>query len=97
MTSLQDESSITNVGDDGVGNYCQLLARVSDERKDDVLGNEVIFRLGSDSSPPAQNDNRGVAQNDNFSGNELMDGEDLVERMVWEGDVVRSWGNFIPR
>jgi hypothetical protein len=40
---FRDGSPITNVGDDG----------------EDVLGDEVVFRLGSDSSPPAQNDKSG--------------------------------------
>ena len=40
---LKDGFPTTNVGDDG----------------EDVLGDEVVFRLGSDSSPPAQNDKSG--------------------------------------
>jgi hypothetical protein len=52
---VKDGSPMTNVGDD----------------EEDVLGDEVIFRAGPDSSA--------WPQNDNFSGNELMDGEDLVE------------------
>ena len=59
MARPKDGSPITNVGDDGEG----------------VLGDEVIFKLGSDSSA--------WPQNDNVSGNELKDGEDLGAGYGW--------------
>lgn len=46
MTGAKD------VGDDGGG----MLFKGEPLRKEDVLGDEVIFRLGTDSSPWSQND-----------------------------------------
>jgi hypothetical protein len=53
----------------------EVFAKVIGQRKEDVLGDEVVFRLGTDSSA--------WPQNDNVSGNELRDGEDLGAGYGW--------------
>lgn len=55
----------------------KLLARVNDERKEDDLGEEVVFRLGTDSWA--------WPQNDNVSENELRDGRILLRGIAGVG------------
>ena len=88
MANSKEGSPITTVGDDGGGNFF----KVRDHRIEDGMGDEFIFKLGLDSSAwpqndkfggDYQNDEPGVAQNDNVSGNEGRVWEDLQAGYGW--------------
>lgn len=64
MVNPKNGSPITNVGDDGEGNFFKVM----DQGKEGVLGDEGVLRLGSDPSAGPQNDNLGGEYRNDKSG-----------------------------